>query len=145
VTHQSDARSRGGLQDTTDREDGASGDDGDSSTKVVGNVTGHQRTEKGTGRENRGEEGLGRRGNGGFVGVELDEVRHGADVRRFPPGSRDKTNDYSQDTSHPSSVVTEEDTSERGKDTKKVGSSSDGGFDPVGVGGTRQHDTSSGH
>jgi hypothetical protein len=47
----------GGLEDTSDGEDNAARDNSDSSTKVVGQVTGDDGTEEGTGGEDRGDQG----------------------------------------------------------------------------------------
>jgi hypothetical protein len=49
---------RGDLQGDTNHEDTATADDGSTTTKPIGKITGDDGTEKGTGRENRSDERL---------------------------------------------------------------------------------------
>jgi hypothetical protein len=61
---------RGDLKNTADGENDAAADDGDTTTKVVGEVTGDDGTEEGTGGEDGGDQGLlpSGEGKGGGLG-----------------------------------------------------------------------------
>jgi len=63
-----------------------------------------------------------------FAGVLLDEVIH------------------VEDTSHPTGIITKEDTTERCEGNEQVGAKGDRGFDAVDIGRARHgHDTASRH
>lgn len=119
-----------GLQDDTNVEHDTANDDYGTTTEEVGQVTGHDGTEESTGRQDRGDQGLLPGGKGEFsraffevglpqIGELLDEVLHAhntVDITR---------------------VITEEDTTERGKGAHEIGLEGDGGLDPFDVGSAR--------
>lgn len=113
------------LENATDGEYETTRDDGSPTSNEVGEVTGDDSAEKGTAGENGGGEGLiacwqmESLDSGSIIGVRVrqasvltDEVFHG------------------QDTTHPASVVTEEDTTEGSEGTDEVGPHGDGGLEP---------------
>ena len=121
---------RSSLEDDTNDEDGAARDDGRSTTEPVRQITGDERTEEGSGRQDRGDEGLLGRGQGEGcrivldvlgvgveAGVELDEVGH------------------AHDTADISRVVAEENTAKGGKGAHHVTLGIDGSFELLGFGG----------
>lgn len=69
----------GGLEDTSDDEDGATGNDGGSSTVPVGDIGGNDGTEESTGRQDGGDEGDFPGGDGVVVKFFLGSTdgRHG--------------------------------------------------------------------
>lgn len=126
--------SRSSLEDTTDGEDTAANDDGETTANEVGNVTSDDGSEEGTSRENRGYERGRARGNdeaGGvcfqliaretsvlgvsLAGVLLDEVGHG------------------KDATHPTSVISEEDTTKGREGDDEVGPDGDGRLDAIDI------------
>ena len=134
-----DGKSGGGsLQDGTNGEDTTSEDNGWATTNEVGDVTSSDGTEEGTAGQNGGHERLvmgrdveglvvgdvGVRGGVGAIDVGgvlhasvlADEVRHG------------------KHTSHPSSIISEEDTTKGSESTHEVCLDSHGGLDTLGIG-----------
>lgn len=95
----------GSLKSDTNEEDGATKDDGQSTTNPVGKVTGNEGTEEGTGRQDRCDKRLVGGGHDGGVRAldDLDEVVH------------------TVDTGDITGVVSEEDTTEGGKGAHHVG------------------------
>ena len=95
---------RGSLENDTDDEDEAAEDDGRTTTNPISEITTHKGAEEGTSRENRGDEGLLPRGEGGGADSldGFDKVLH------------------AHDTGNITGIVAEEDTTERGKDAHHV-------------------------
>lgn len=139
ATHNHDGKGGGGsLQDSTNGEDAASHDNGWATTNEIGDVTSSDGTEEGTAGQNRSHERLitGSNVEGGIVqfvgvrggvfaedgdgvgqaGVLTDEVRHG------------------EHTSHPSGIISEEDSSEGREGTHEVCLDGHGGLDTLGIG-----------
>lgn len=116
----------GDLDNNTDNVDETTNDDGPLAANELGNVTGDEGAEEGTGRENGDNQGL----------VGLAEGRGGGTVDGADEGAG------TRDTVDVTRVVAEEETTDRGKGAHQVGLPGDGGLDVVDVVGGLQ--TSSG-
>lgn len=133
--HENDS-SGSGLKNGTNGEDSASHNDSWATTDNIGDVTSSDGTEEGTGGENRGHKGL---VVGGDLEVELvGLVGIGVDIRvnvEWVVLAGDHANEvwHSQNTSHPSSIVSEEDTSKCGESTHEVGLHGDRSLNAIGV------------
>jgi len=103
-----------GLEDDADDKDHAADDDGEATAEPIGDVAGHESTEEGSGREDRGNERLVRRSERGGAATfdHLDEDLHAHHTRDV------------------SGVVAEEDTAEGREDAHHVGLHGHRGFDP---------------
>lgn len=112
------------LDNDTDAVDEAAEDDGPLATHAVGKITSDQGTEEGTARENRDDERLvALRKSIGTAALDLlDEVLGAVD------------------TVDVTGIVTEEDTSERGKGAHHVGLPGDGSLDLLDIVGSLEGD-----
>jgi hypothetical protein len=132
------------LEDTSNAEDGASSDNGHTTTDEIGKVTSNDSTEESTSGQDRCNQRRLRGGNTEeLIAVLLDlEVIIGL-ARELDPGVvvasvlLDEVV-HVKNTSHPASVISEEDTSERRECDDQVGTNSDRCLDTVDVGGTRE-------
>ena len=128
---------RGSLEDGTNGEDTASENDSWATTNKVGDVTSSDGTKEGTAGQNRGHEGLitgrdvegllvreegvrsvvgAKEGGGVFqASVLANEVRHG------------------ENTTHPSSIVSEKDSTKGRESTHEVCLDGHGGLDTLGI------------
>jgi len=127
-----------GLEDTSDGEDGAAQDDGQAATDEVGNITSGDGTKESAGGQDGGHEGLVRGWDDELLLVGL--VLGGGDVgesilRIFETGVETDEVWHSQDTTHPSGIITKEDTTEGGEGTHEVCLDGHGGLDTRGIGG----------
>ncbi len=131
------------LQNTADGEDEAAHDDGHATTDKVGNITSNDGSKEGTGRQNGGGQRLvaGGQMEGLLVGIVVGHLGVGVGET----GVLANKVRHTEDTSHPSSVITEEDTSKRSKGAHQVGLDGDGGLDTRGIGGPRDHHSSARH
>lgn len=131
---------RSGLKDTTDAEDHASKNNGQTSANEIGNITSHDGAEESSGGENRGDERLLPLGdNEGGFSVVLDLLRVAREsielyVGIFVTSVLLDEVVHSQDTSHPTGIITEEDTSKSRKGDDEVGPKGHGGLDAVDIG-----------
>jgi hypothetical protein len=107
--------------------DNAASDDGPLATNDIGSVTGDEGTEEGTGREDRSDERQVATGEGGSAA----SCDLGGDVG-FALDQSDE-NLGASDTVDVSGIVTEEDTTERGKGAHQVGLPGDGSLDALNI------------
>jgi hypothetical protein len=131
--------SGGNLKDTADTEDGTSENDGETTANEVGKITGNDGTEESTGRQDGGDERLVRGGdrkllvaivdNQRVLGTEAGEL----DVGVFVASVLLDEVVHVEDTSHPTSVIAEEDTTESCKGNNQVGSKGNWGFDTADI------------
>jgi len=132
--------SRGSLKNTTNAEDSASKNDGEATANEVSKVTGHDGTEEGTSRQDGGDKRLVRGGDRelcvavvgdlGVLGVEAREL----DVGVLQASVLLDEVVHVEDTTHPTSIITEEDTTECCKSNDQVGANGNGGFDTAHIG-----------
>lgn len=122
------------LKDTTDDEDEAASDDGQTTADEIGDITSNDGTEEGTSRQDRGGEGDLGRSNNEVLGVILEGITSKASVLGVVEASvlLDEVG-HGEDTTHPTSVISEEDTSKGGEGDNEVGPHGDGRLDAVDI------------
>jgi hypothetical protein len=140
---------RGSLENAANDEDEASKNDSHAATDEVGKITSDDSSEEGTGGKNGSGQGLMRLGNneGGLaVGLDLSAVfRHAGefDLGVLLSGILLDEVVHSKDTSHPTSVIPEEDTTKGGKGDNQVGPDGDGRLNARDIVRARNGDDSS--
>ena len=110
------------MDDNTDGVDQAAENNSPFAAHAVSDITGGDGTEEGTGREDRDDQ----RGVGGGDGLGLDAIGETLD------GSLE--DGRTEDSIDITRVISEEDTSERGKGADQVGLEGDGRLDALDVG-----------
>lgn len=127
--------SRSSLKDTTDNEDQATNDDSKTTTNEVGNISRNDGTEEGTGGKNRSNQGLLPLRNDECSCVVLQRLALEASVLRVgQAGVLSDEVGHGKDTTHPSCVISEEDTTKGGEGDNEVCPHSDGGLDAIDIG-----------
>jgi len=129
----------GGLKDTTNDEGQAARDNCPSTTNAVGDVSSNNGTKERSTRENPSKKRL----LPSWKHKEIELVRAGIWSRVW--SSRILVNIvlHSHDSSHPSRVVSEEDTTKCSESAHEVGLQGNGSFDTRGIGRTMDHTSSS--
>lgn len=124
------------LENTTDSEDEAADDDGQTTSNEVGKVTGDDGAEEGTSGEDGSDEGLLPLGNNECRGVVLEILTGQTSVLGIGQTSvlADEVG-HSKNTTHPSRIITEEDATECGESDQKVCPYGNGGLDTGDIGG----------
>lgn len=132
--------SGGSLKDTTDGEDGATKNNGKTTTDEISEITGDDGTEESTSGQDGGDERLLRRGNAEGIfavcddlGVEMVNAGE-LDVRVFSASVLLDEEVHVEDTSHPAGIITEEDTTEGCESNNQVGTDGDRSLNAVDIG-----------
>lgn len=138
-SHDTEA-SGSGLEDTTNAEDSTTHDDGDTATDEISDITSHDGAKEGTGRQDGGNQGdLAGPDRENSIAVVLDLLVGGRKTRELDIGvfCASVLLDnivHVQDTSNPTSIITEEDTSKGGEGDDEVGPHGDRGLDTTDIG-----------
>jgi hypothetical protein len=132
--------SRGALEDTSDGEDTATQDDGEPTTNEICEITSDDGAEESTSRQDRGDQGLVARRDGEEAVAVVDDLwvagkkTRELDVGVFVASVLLDEVVHVEDTSHPTGIITKEDTSKGCESNNQVRPNGDGGFDTVDIG-----------
>lgn len=138
--------SGGSLENSTDDEDTAARNNGGTTTDEVGKITSDDGSEEGTSRENRSDQRLlplCDDESGFAVGFDLiGVVREARElvIGIFLSGILLNEVVHSKNTSHPTCIISEEDTAKGGESDDEVSSHGHWGFHTIHIGGASDGD-----